>query len=108
MLDQVEQARLGPVEVVEHDDQRSPLGQQLQQPPERPGASSAGAAADSSPISCATRVATCSRSRSRCTGASPDPSGAVSSSRRSLAEAPAGGSVSVMPAAWRTISATGQ
>ena len=37
VLDQVEQARLGPVEVVEHHHQRPPLGQQLQQPPERPG-----------------------------------------------------------------------
>jgi hypothetical protein len=37
VLDQVEQARLGPVEVVQHDHQGPPAGQQLQQPPERPG-----------------------------------------------------------------------
>ena len=37
VVDQVEQARLGPVEVVEHHHQRPPAGQQLQQPPDRPG-----------------------------------------------------------------------
>ena len=36
MLDQVEQARLGPVEVVQDQYQRVPVGQDLQQPPERP------------------------------------------------------------------------
>jgi N-methylhydantoinase A len=39
---------------------------------------------------------------------SPDPSGSVRSSRRSRSVASAGGSVSAIPAAWRTISATGQ
>ena len=100
VLDQVEQARLGPVEVVEHHHQRPPGGQQLQQPPERPG-----------------RLL--GRGRG---GVQPDQlgdpggdplavplgSGLGSSSRRSLAVASAGGSVSAMPAAWRTISATGQ
>ena len=97
VLDQVEQARLGPVEVVEHHHQRPPPGQQLQQPPERPGRLLGRAGGGLEPDQLG------------------DPAGDVlavappaSSSRRSLALASAGASVSAMPAAWRTISATGQ
>ena len=58
VLDQVEQARLGPVEVVEHHHQRPPAGQELQQPPERPRRLLGRAGAASSPISWAMRAAT--------------------------------------------------
>ena len=36
LLQQVEQGRLGPVEVVDHHHQRLPVGQHLQEPPHRP------------------------------------------------------------------------
>ena len=36
MLDQVEQGRLGPLQVVQHDDERLRLGNGLEQLPERP------------------------------------------------------------------------
>ena len=38
MLDEVEERRLGPVDVVEDDDERPPARERLEQPPDRPEA----------------------------------------------------------------------
>ena len=86
--------RLGPLQVVEHDDEPRRRASAREQPAHRPGDSSGRCARSPSPISDATSAATAA--------ASP------ASSAPSLARAASAGSSRRMPAAARTTSASGQ